>query len=159
MNCKTANSIWVKLAAQYLQNASASTHVLQARFFHYQFLKGHSMTSHITVIEGLAQQLEYLGSPTSQSQIMTKIVSTLPTAFRNFMTVWDNLPELKRQWLSTSRNWWTNNTETFVNLHQAIHQQLGKTSFGIRKLRNQEDLPMVEKNELSFQTCPMRVAR
>ncbi|KZS02323.1 Uncharacterized protein APZ42_000685, partial [Daphnia magna] len=53
VNCKTANSIWVKLAAQYLQNASASTHVLQARFFHYQFLKGHSMMSHITAIEGL----------------------------------------------------------------------------------------------------------
>ena len=55
------------------------------------------MMSHITVIEGLAQQIEDLGSPTPQSQIMTKIVSTLPTAFRNFMTVWDNLPELKRQ--------------------------------------------------------------
>jgi hypothetical protein len=96
VNCKTANSIWVKLAAQYLQNASASTHVLQARFFHYQFLKGHSMMSHITAIEGLAQQLEDLGSPMSQSQIMTKIVSTLPTAFRNFMTVWDNLPDTEK---------------------------------------------------------------
>ena len=64
VNCKTANSIWVKLTAQYLQNASASTHVLQARF-HYQFLKGHSMMSHISVIEGPAQQLEVLGSPTS----------------------------------------------------------------------------------------------
>lgn len=39
------------------------------------------MMSHITAIEGLAQQLEDLGSPMSQSQIMTKIVSTLPTAF------------------------------------------------------------------------------
>jgi hypothetical protein len=96
VNCKTANSIWVKLAAQYLQNASASTHVLQERFFHYQFLKGHSMMSHITAIEGLAQQLEDLGSPMSQSQIMTKIVSTLPTAFRNFMTVWDNLPDTEK---------------------------------------------------------------
>ena len=52
--------------------------------------------SHITVIEGLAQQIEDLGSPTPQSQIMTKIVSTLPTAFRNFITVWDNLPETEK---------------------------------------------------------------
>lgn len=34
VNCKTAFAIWTKLAAQYLQNASANTHVLHARFFH-----------------------------------------------------------------------------------------------------------------------------
>ena len=96
VNCKTAFAIWTKLAAQYLQNASANTHVLQARFFHYQYVKGNNMMSHITAVEGLAQQLEDLGSPMTQSQIMTKIVSTLPIEFRHFTTVWDNLPETEK---------------------------------------------------------------
>lgn len=92
VNCKTAFAIWTKLAAEYLQNASANTHVLHARFFHYQYVKGNNMMSHITAVEGLAQQLEDLGSPITQSQIMTKIVSTLPIEFRHFTAVWDNLP-------------------------------------------------------------------
>lgn len=50
------------------------------------------MMSYITAAESLAQQLEDLNSPT-QSQIMTKIVSTLPTKFRHVITVWGNLPE------------------------------------------------------------------
>jgi hypothetical protein len=54
------------------------------------------MMSHITAVEGLAQQLEDLGSQMTQSQIMTKIVSTLPIGFRHFTTVWDNLPETEK---------------------------------------------------------------
>jgi hypothetical protein len=54
------------------------------------------MMSHITAIEGIAQQLEDLGSSMSQSQIMTKIVSTLQVTFRHFTTVWDNLPETEK---------------------------------------------------------------
>ncbi len=30
VNCRSANAIWTKLAAQHMQNASASTHVLQS---------------------------------------------------------------------------------------------------------------------------------
>ena len=76
-----------------MQNASASTHVLQANFFHYQYIKGHTIMQHITAIEGMAQQLDDLNQSMSQSQIMTKIVSTLPSSYRHFMTVWDNLAE------------------------------------------------------------------
>jgi hypothetical protein len=54
------------------------------------------MKFHITAIEGIAQQLEDLGSSMSQSQIMTKIVSTLQVTFRHFTTVWDNLPETEK---------------------------------------------------------------
>lgn len=91
VNCKSANAIWTKLAAQHMKNASASTHVLQATFFHYQYVANHTLMQHITAIEGMAQQLEDLGQPMNQSQIMKKIVSTLPPSYRNFMTVWDNL--------------------------------------------------------------------
>ena len=76
-----------------MRNASASTHVLQANFFHYQYVKGHTIMQHITAIEGMAQQLDDLNQSMSQSQIMTKIVSTLPSSYRHFMTVWDNLAE------------------------------------------------------------------
>lgn len=93
VNCRSAFAIWTKLAAQHMQNASASTHVLQANFFHYQYVKGHTIMQHITAIEGMAQQLDDLNQSMSQSQIMTKIVSTLPSSYRHFMTVWDNLAE------------------------------------------------------------------
>jgi hypothetical protein len=59
---------------------------------------------HITAIEGMAQQLDDLNQSMSQSQIMTKIVSTLPSSYRHFMTVWDNLAE-------TEKNYDTSNHE------------------------------------------------
>lgn len=99
--CKSANAIWTKLAAQHMQNASASTHVLQATFFHYQYVANHTLMKHITAIEGMAQQLEDLGQPMNQSQIMTKIVSTLPPSYRNFMTFWDNLGPTEKNHATT----------------------------------------------------------
>ena len=96
VNCRSAFAIWTKLAAQHMQNASASTHVLQANFFHYQYVKGHTIMQHITAIEGMAQQLDDLNQSMSLSQIMTKIVSTLPSSYRHFMTVWDNLAETNK---------------------------------------------------------------
>lgn len=63
----------------------------KAKLSHIEQFNGTNLMQHITAIEGMAQQLEDLGRSMNQSQIMTKIVSTLPPSYHNFMTVWDNL--------------------------------------------------------------------
>lgn len=125
VNCRSAFAIWTKLAAQYMQNASASTHVLQANFFHYQCVKGHTIMQHITAIKGMAQQLDDLNQSMSQSQIMTTIVSTLPSSYRHFMTVWDNLAEADKTMshlitkLMNEQHRELNSTEVFNQPRQA----------------------------------------
>jgi hypothetical protein len=48
--------------------------------------------THISTIEQLASQLNDLKEPISESQLITKILVTLPSSFRYFLSVWDNVP-------------------------------------------------------------------
>lgn len=103
----------------------------------------------------------------SQSQIMTKIVSTLPTAFRNFMTVWDNLPENEKtmhQLITKLMNEQHRNVcsspsdnkiipaNTDVEAFAAKSESDRSTNSWEDEPRNQEDLLIVGKGELSTQT-------
>lgn len=79
--------MWVRLSAQHVQNAAEDQHVLQHRFFEYQYNPEHDVMTHITEIETMASQLSDVGAPMNDVQIMTKIVCTLPPSYRNFTTV------------------------------------------------------------------------
>jgi hypothetical protein len=48
--------------------------------------------SHITEIETMAIQLNDVGAPVTDLQIMTKIICTLPPSYRSFTTAWDSVP-------------------------------------------------------------------
>ena len=41
VNCRTANEMWTRLSAQHLRNAVENQHVLQQRFFEYQYQPDH----------------------------------------------------------------------------------------------------------------------
>ncbi len=104
INCRTAFEMWTRLSAQHLQNAAENQHVLQHRFYEYQYQPNHDVMSHITEIETLASQLSDVGAPMTDIQIMTKIICTLPPSYRNFATIWDSVPVNERTMsLLTSR--------------------------------------------------------
>ena len=92
VNCTNANQMWVRLSAQHLQNAGENQHILQQRFFEYQIQPDHDIMSHITEIETMAIQLNDVGAPVTDLQIMTKIICTLPPSYRSFTTAWDSVP-------------------------------------------------------------------
>lgn len=48
--------------------------------------------AHVTAIEQLAAYLKDLQAPVSEVQIMSKILLTLPSSFRHFLSAWDNVP-------------------------------------------------------------------
>ena len=52
--------------------------------------------SHVTAIETFARQLEDLGSPLTEAQIITKITCTLPPSFRPLLSAWENLETSKK---------------------------------------------------------------
>ncbi|XP_046452751.1 uncharacterized protein LOC124200525 [Daphnia pulex] len=54
INCHTAHEMWTRLSAQHLQDAAENQHVLQHRFYEYQYQPSHDIISHITEIETLA---------------------------------------------------------------------------------------------------------
>lgn len=81
INCRTAFEMWTRLSAQHLHNAAENQHVLQHRFYEYQYQPSHDVMSHITEIETLASQLSDVGAPMTDIQIMTKIICTLPPSY------------------------------------------------------------------------------
>ncbi len=87
INCRTAFEMWTRLSAQHLHYAAENQHVLQHRFYEYQYQPSHDVISHITEIETLASQLSDVGAPMTDIQIMTKI-----KCYRNFATMWDSVP-------------------------------------------------------------------
>lgn len=108
--------MWLRLSAQYLQNASDNKYLLQKQFYEYKFKSDHDVLTHITAIELMAAQLEDLGETVSHLQIMTKITSTLPPSFRYFISAWDNIPDdQKTISLLTSRLLKEGNTTLTLN--------------------------------------------
>ncbi len=49
--------------------------------------------SHISAIETLAEQLKNMGEAPTLNQICTKIIYTLPSHLRGFITTWESLPK------------------------------------------------------------------
>jgi hypothetical protein len=78
------------------QDAAENQHVLQHRFYEYQYQPDHDIISHITEIETLASRLSDVGAAMTDIQFITKIICTLPPSYRNFESVWDSVPVNER---------------------------------------------------------------
>ena len=70
------------------------------QFFEYKYKSGHNVISHISAIELMAARLRDLKDPVTDTQVMTKIMVTLPPSYRHFLFVWDNVPPNERNNLS-----------------------------------------------------------
>lgn len=51
------------------------------------------MTSHVTALELLWSKLTDVGEQIMETQVISKILSTLPPSYRHFYTTWNNSPE------------------------------------------------------------------
>ncbi len=86
----------MRISAQHLRNAVENQHVLQQKYFEYQFQPDHDIMTHITEIETMASQLQDVEAPVSEIQIMTKIICTLPPSYRSFTKAWDSVPAAEK---------------------------------------------------------------
>ena len=89
MTCKTANDIWKRINTQQLLVTAASVGVIRARLHSYKYQTGHDVTTHISAIETLAEQLRDAGGSVEEADVLTKIVTTLPLPkVRSFRSTW-----------------------------------------------------------------------
>jgi hypothetical protein len=88
--------MWMRISAQHLRNAVENQHVLQQKFFEYQFQPDHDIMTHITEIETMASQPQDVEAPVSEIQFITKIICTLPPSYRSFTTAWDSVPAAEK---------------------------------------------------------------
>ncbi|KAI9553837.1 hypothetical protein GHT06_019106 [Daphnia sinensis] len=60
-------------------------------FLNYQCKEGYDISSHVTAVELMASQLQDVGSPIYDDQIITKVASTLLPSYRHVIAAWENL--------------------------------------------------------------------
>lgn len=89
MNYGTAKEMWDKLHAVYEQKSETSIHLLQQKFFAYQF-EEKGVANHISMLEDLAKQLEDLAAPILPSMLITRILTTLPSSYNHFHAAWES---------------------------------------------------------------------
>lgn len=91
--CNTAAETWGKLRSIYEQSNGASKMMLLCKFYTYEMAENDTMAKHISNIEMMAKQLKDVGISMPKEAILSKLLLSLPSKYRHFLTAWDSVPE------------------------------------------------------------------
>ncbi|CAG9136603.1 unnamed protein product [Plutella xylostella] len=88
--------MWRKLASVYEQKSETSIHIVQQRFFQYKYEEGTAMSTFLSKIEELRNQLKQMGEEISEKFVITKVLMSLPDAYKHFVSAWESAPDDKQ---------------------------------------------------------------
>lgn len=89
--CETAKDVMSKLEAIYEHKSEFNKMIVHEQFYQYTYCSSDSMAQHVSKVEGLAKQLRECGEKLSDMAVITKILSTLPPAYRSLRQAWLSL--------------------------------------------------------------------
>ncbi|KAH9637216.1 hypothetical protein HF086_016238 [Spodoptera exigua] len=90
-NCDTALEVMTKLESIYEQKSEMTKMMIHERFYQYRMSPTDSIAQHIAKVESLAKQLKESGETISETAIITKILSSLPSKYRSVRQAWMSL--------------------------------------------------------------------
>ncbi|CAH2108876.1 unnamed protein product [Euphydryas editha] len=90
-NYVTAKEVMVKLESIYEQKSELNKMMVHEKFYQYKMSPTDNIAQHISKVENLAKQLKENGEKISDTAIMTKILSTLPSKYRSLRQAWLSL--------------------------------------------------------------------
>ncbi|KAH9642661.1 hypothetical protein HF086_011018 [Spodoptera exigua] len=96
ITCTTSAEMWRKLASVYEQKSETSIHIVQQRFFQYKYEEGTAMSTFLSKIEELRNQLKQMGEDISEKFVITKVLMSLPDAYKHFVSAWESAPDDKQ---------------------------------------------------------------
>lgn len=95
-NCSSSKEIMDKLDSIYLQKSETTKMMVHEKFHQYKMDMKDSIAQHISKVENLARDIKNTGETISDSAIMTKILSGLPSKYRGFRQAWLSMDEAKQ---------------------------------------------------------------
>ena len=95
-NCETSKEILDKLDGIYALKSETNKMLVHEQFHQYKMTASDSMIQHISKVENLARRIRETGDQISDTAILTKILGTLPTKYRNLRQAWLSLDESKQ---------------------------------------------------------------
>lgn len=94
MNCETASDMWKKLETVYEQKSKTSIHLLLEKYYGFTKDPSDSMAVHISKLRNLVQQLKDMGEVISDTMVITKVLTTLPSELNHFHSAWESTSEV-----------------------------------------------------------------
>lgn len=93
ISCSTSAEMWRKLQSVYEQKTETNIHMIQQRFFQYKFETGIEMSTFLSKIQELQNQLKQLGEEVSDKFVITKVLMSLPEEYKHFVSAWESAPD------------------------------------------------------------------
>lgn len=90
MTCESAQHMFEKLCFLFEKSDEQHRCKLMQDFFQFKFDTKINMTEHLGKLENLAFKLQSLGEKINEKMLLSKILSTLPTEYNNFITAWES---------------------------------------------------------------------
>lgn len=95
LSCTNSAEIWGKLLTIYEQKSEISIHLVQQKFYNLKY-ENQGISTFISKVEKLKDQLSQLGENISEQMMMTKILISLPEEFKHFVSAWESVPNEKQ---------------------------------------------------------------
>uniref|UniRef100_A0A2A4JP38 CCHC-type domain-containing protein n=1 Tax=Heliothis virescens TaxID=7102 RepID=A0A2A4JP38_HELVI len=96
LTCNTSAEMWRKLCSIYEQTSETTIHIVQQRFFQYKYEDGTDMSTFLSKIEELKNQLKQMGENISERFVITKVLMSLPVKYQHFISAWESASEDKQ---------------------------------------------------------------
>ncbi|XP_076620030.1 uncharacterized protein LOC143341187 [Colletes latitarsis] len=91
LNCTTSHGMWKKLKSLYERESQEQKCKLMNEFFTYKYERDADMETHIGGLENIVYKLKELKADITKKMLISKILTTLPENYRNFMTAWESM--------------------------------------------------------------------
>jgi len=86
MSCKTAEEMWTRLESIHQQKSAASKSILTGQFYTFKMDSGKEIAANVADLESLVAQLEAVGWKVKDEDFIAKVISSLPSSFRHFIS-------------------------------------------------------------------------
>lgn len=90
-NCSSAKAMWDKLHSVYEQTNDAAKQLLQERYHLYKKNPAHDIATHISTLQSMVQKLAAVNVTIDDNGLIMKILMTLPSDYRHFLSAWDSV--------------------------------------------------------------------
>lgn len=93
--CKTAKEMMEKLNSIYEKNSEIRVMTLYEEYFSLKMKDDETVTGYVAKVNQLAFEIEQQDEKLSDKMKMSRIISSLPSKFNNYKTVWYNTKETR----------------------------------------------------------------
>lgn len=131
-NCTTSKDLLDKLDSIFDRKSETNKMLVHEKFYQCTMNPAESVAQFIARVESLAQQIKDSGDTISDTAVITKILSSLPTKFGTFRQAWLSLDESKQ----TVRHLTARLIDEELNISKCEIQQTALLSTKARNPRN-----------------------